>query len=663
MSVLTAAQKAAGRAVMEEIAAVSGLAFTEIDETSTTHAAIRMANSTAPSTSYAWLPGSGSASGDAFFGNVKASTPVPGTYAYHTYLHEIGHTLGLKHGQDTGTFGAISAPMDSMEFSVMTYRSYVSAPLNGYTNEYAGYAQSLMMLDIAALQHLYRADYNTNSGDSVYSFDPATGEMSINGVSQGEVAGNRVFRTIWDGGGRDTYDFSNYDTDQSIELGAGSGSRTSTAQLANLGGTYARANVFNALLYNENLGSLIENAIGGSGNDAITGNQIANVLQGGNGDDTLDGGLGDDTIVGGAGVNALYGRAGDDTAVFDFSLTEASVGLQNGVTAVSASHITALLSGFEHYAFADGQIDTWDGAPLVDDLFYAIENKDVFRAGIDADPHYMQVGWREGRNPNAYFDTAAYLQANPDVAAAGLSPLDHYAASGWREGRNPSPRFDTDLYLRQNPDVDAAGINPLLHYLLTGYDEGRQAPASGSMTSSDVATFHFRFADAMVSYDAAGQVSIDGPDGSHAVLAPGQVGVYRFQDGIIDTTHVGARELVDDLYYYAQNKDVWTAGLDAAAHYYASGWIEGRDPNAYFDTSGYLAAYEDVAAAGLNPLVHYDASGWKEGRDPSGSFDTRHYLSQNPDVAAANLDPLLHFLISGQNEGRAAFADGEFAQP
>jgi Ca2+-binding RTX toxin-like protein len=45
----------------------------------------------------------------------------------------------------------------------------------------------------------------------------------------------------------------------------------------------------------------IENVIGTSANDSITGNNDANVLSGGLGNDTLNGGLGRDTMTGGAG--------------------------------------------------------------------------------------------------------------------------------------------------------------------------------------------------------------------------------------------------------------------------------------------------------------------------------------------------------------------------
>jgi len=81
------------------------------------------------------------------------------------------------------------------------------------------------------------------------------------------------------------------------------------------------------------------------------------------------------------------------------------------------------------------------------------------------------------------------------------------------------------------------------------------------------------------------------------------------------------------------------------------------NPNALFDTVGYLATYGDVKAAGVNPLDHYHTNGWKEGRDPSVNFDSSSYLAANPDVKAAGVDPLLHYLDFGRHEGRSAFAD------
>ena len=60
-------------------------------------------------------------------------------------------------------------------------------------------------------------------------------------------------------------------------------------------------------------GSIIENAIGGSGNDNVTGNGADNALDGGLGNDILSGGAGNDTLIGGVGDDKLYGGVGTDS--------------------------------------------------------------------------------------------------------------------------------------------------------------------------------------------------------------------------------------------------------------------------------------------------------------------------------------------------------------
>ena len=138
-------------------------------------------------------------------------------------MHETGHALGLKHPHEVrGSFGAMPLDHDSLEYTVMSYRSYVGGlDHGGYTNGSTSYPQTLMMYDIAALQTMYGANYTTNTGNTVYNWSATTGEMSINGVGQGAPAGNKIFMTIWDGGGNDTYDFSNYTTNLTVNLQPG----------------------------------------------------------------------------------------------------------------------------------------------------------------------------------------------------------------------------------------------------------------------------------------------------------------------------------------------------------------------------------------------------------------------------------------------------------
>lgn len=312
------AQRAAARAAFDNAAAVAGLRIEETAEPAS--AAIRLAQSAAPPTAWAYLPGEG-AGGDAWFGTGEGffTETARGSYGFHAILHEIGHALGLKHGHESGIAGALPAAEDSMEHSVMTYRAYAGAPLGGgYPVETFGYAQSLMQADIAALQQLYGPNWSHEAGDTRYAWRPGSGETLVNGASLGPVGGNRIFLTIWDGGGTDTFDFSAYATDLAIDLRPGAGSVLDEAQLSFLNRfeaaapVFASGNVYSARLFEGDLRSLIENAAGGGGNDRIVGNVAANALAGGDGRDRLEGLEGADSLQGGAGDDRLDGGDGGD---------------------------------------------------------------------------------------------------------------------------------------------------------------------------------------------------------------------------------------------------------------------------------------------------------------------------------------------------------------
>ncbi len=317
--VLSANAQTAVRGILGMYESVANVTFTELTGAQSGQGDLRFADSDSPSTAWAYYPSASSAGGDLWFhksGTYGAyyDSPKKGDYGYFTYIHEIGHALGLKHGHETGGNGALPSAHDSVEYSVMTYRSYVGASSSsGYTNEYGGFPQTLMQDDIAALQYMYGANFSYNSGDTVYRWSPTTGEMFVNGAGQGAPIANRILMTVWDGGGIDTYDFSAYGSALYVDLSPGAGTSTGDTQRAMLGpGQMAHASIYNALLYQGDARSLIENAIGGSGNDQIFGNAADNVLRGGGGNDYLSGGNGNDTLIGDAGTDTLLGGAGND---------------------------------------------------------------------------------------------------------------------------------------------------------------------------------------------------------------------------------------------------------------------------------------------------------------------------------------------------------------
>ncbi len=319
--VLDPAQQNAVRKALEDISSFTNMSFVEITETFSQEATLRFAEEVGLDGGYAYLPESDELAGDAFFG-AGTDNPVAGNEAYLYFIHEIGHAMGLNHGHEYPTF--VNSGLDSQEYTVLTYTDYVGdTDTFSYDSGPIDWAQSYQQLDIQALQFLYGTNYSATgeiwSGDTVYGFNPNTGEMSINGVGQGTPAGNRIFRTIWDGHGNDTYDLSSYSTDLDIDLGPGEFSTFSQAQLADLDrfstlpSRIAEGNVANARVWGSDTRGLIENAIGGSGDDVIAGNNVSNVLRGRSGDDTLDGLSGSDTLFGGGGRDELIGGSHDDT--------------------------------------------------------------------------------------------------------------------------------------------------------------------------------------------------------------------------------------------------------------------------------------------------------------------------------------------------------------
>jgi serralysin len=372
--------------VFNEIADLIALTITP---TAAAGADIRLAMTATPDVAdfgaYAYYPGTYSEGGDAWFNTTDFNVVVLGSFGHFVFTHEIGHTFGLKHGHEDDTPWIIEPfpnvlpfDRDSAEFSVMTYRAYIGGPIDFYRIADGHGPQSLMMLDIRALQLIYGADHTTRAGNTTYRFDPNTGEMFIDGVAQGiskaagNVTVNVLFRTVFDGNGTDTYDFSAYDASRQLAIDLRPGEWTdvdsdSNFQAANLGGGpnggFARGQVANALLIDNDVRALIENAIGGAGDDSIGGNQANNNLQGRaghdtlrglTGDDTLDGGIGDDTLIGGAGNDTLIGGSGFDTADYSDASLEVIIDLAVAGPQNSEGTGTDTVSGIERLRGGSG---------------------------------------------------------------------------------------------------------------------------------------------------------------------------------------------------------------------------------------------------------------------------------------------------------------------
>ncbi len=289
------------------------------------------------------------AQGDNWFTIGNYAEPVLGSFQYAAgLLHEVGHSLGLKHGhaeqgvRDANGNVLFTAPQlpaaeDSQNYSVMTYSQYQGQVLGGGAIGTADYPWTYMMNDVAALQHLYGANFTTaNVGDTTYSFDNSTGQLTIDTFEFSAPYRGKVFATMWDGGGNDTYDFSNHSNAQTIDLNPGEWMTFSQSQLANLNdgsgnnAIYAEGNIANAYLYQGDTRSLIENVNTSSGNDHITGNQAGNRIEANGGKDTVFGGAGADTILGGGGNDYIVANSGFDRVVAGAGADQVYAGSDDG---------------------------------------------------------------------------------------------------------------------------------------------------------------------------------------------------------------------------------------------------------------------------------------------------------------------------------------------
>ena len=220
----------------------------------------------------------------------------PATTTTSPILHETGHALGLKHGHEATASARCRRRYDCARIHGDDLPDATSARRRTSTRPGpVDFPQTFMMLDIAALQHLYGADFTTNAGDTTYSWSPSTG-AHLRRRRARDRAGRQPGVPDHLGRRRRWTPTTSRTTRTDLEDRPRARAATrpsSAAQLADLGGGpnggHARGNVFNALQYRGDPRSLIENAVGGGGDDAITGNAARNRLDGGAGGDRLAG--------------------------------------------------------------------------------------------------------------------------------------------------------------------------------------------------------------------------------------------------------------------------------------------------------------------------------------------------------------------------------------
>ncbi|MDJ0630833.1 MAG: M10 family metallopeptidase [Rhodobacter sp.] len=314
ITALTAEGQQLARWALEAWTAVSGLNFAE------TGGAAQITFDDEASGAYANSSLSGGYLTSSFVNVSKFNwLPVYGTtidsYSFQTYIHEIGHALGLGHAghyngsasySQTGS-GSNHYLNDSWQATVMSYFDQVE---NTFIAADYAYVTTTMQADVVAIQDLYGTAVSHNPGNTTYGANSNLGGylgdlfgqiFAEDPADPALYSGARVALTVFDTGGIDTLDFSPVSAAQTIDLG--------DAAISDVGGATGTLAIAR--------GTVIENAIGGSGNDTLLGNGADNMLNGGGGDDSLSGFDGADTLHGGGNADTLRGGGGNDRLLGD----------------------------------------------------------------------------------------------------------------------------------------------------------------------------------------------------------------------------------------------------------------------------------------------------------------------------------------------------------
>jgi hypothetical protein len=257
---MTTAQKDAVRRAFDYYGKLINVAFTEVTDGSEGNINFGT-NVQSSSAGYAYYPNSVAKDKTyLFLANNQSSNNDAGMqeggYGYLTVLHEIGHTLGLKHPGNYNAGGGgtpgpyLSAANDNKQLTIMSYND------NNYSRGVN--PTTAMLLDVAALQSLYGVNRNASTAtNGVFAFDGS----------------KNYLQTLWSTSGNDTIDLTGTTRSSSVNLNAGTYSNIDVKNPAG-GSTYSgQRNV--ALAYGSKINKVTLSSAANVADDVTINNAFA----------------------------------------------------------------------------------------------------------------------------------------------------------------------------------------------------------------------------------------------------------------------------------------------------------------------------------------------------------------------------------------------------
>lgn len=263
-------------------------------------------------------------------------TPGPGQAGFQVVLRAIGQALGLSNPEDDGLIPSLTG--HTITGNEATLDGTIMHSLTGQVgtaSTVGGIPLAPQIFDIAAIQFLYGANHNYRAGDDTYTF-----------------SGTQLSTTLWDGGGTDTLSFATSASALSIDLREGIDYVTAIGE----------TRIWIAA------GANIENAIGSSAGDTVTGNALGNRILGNMGADTITGNEGNDSVRGGKDADSINGNAGNDSLYGDMAADSVRGGADNDLIHGGRGNDTLLGETGNDIVFGDRGDDSMSGG-TGDDTF------------------------------------------------------------------------------------------------------------------------------------------------------------------------------------------------------------------------------------------------------------------------------------------------------